>query len=68
MGLIKFAVAVGLALVAGFLLVGPAVVALVGVFDTGATVHYHGGWPTALAGVVVGAGLLAASAKLLARH
>ncbi len=67
MGMIRFVVAMLCALVAGFLLIGPAVVTLLAVMDAHAPLQFHGGWPIAVGGVLLGAGLLAASARLVAR-
>ena len=66
MVVLRFASAIVLALAAGFLLVGPAVVAGVAIIDSHASMRFHGSWPLVFLGVVAGAGLLAVSARLLA--
>ncbi|HEY3674027.1 MAG TPA: hypothetical protein VGN51_24050 [Acidimicrobiia bacterium] len=65
MRVMRFGLAVVLALGAGFLLVGPLLVLVIGALDSSAPTDLPADWPVMVGGIAIGAGLLVASTRLV---
>jgi hypothetical protein len=65
MRVMRFGLAVVLALGAGFLLVGPVLVLVMGALDPDAPTDLPAGWPLITAGVAIGAALLVVATRLI---
>ena len=65
MRVMRFGLAVVLALGAGFLLVGPVLVLILGALDPDAPTDLPGPWPVIAASVAIGVALLRASTRLI---
>jgi len=65
MRVMRFGLAVVLTLGAGFLLVGPVLVLVLGALDPSAPTDLPADWPVMVAGVTIGAALLVVATRLI---